>query len=245
MKKIVAALIALSIAAVCGTDGGGGQDQEEAGRSPTRRRPIPRPATTATRSSSPRSDPSARRAGGSRWTARAAAARASSNEGRGCHSREREARRREPSTNLVPCSSPLDSRCCAALGGNDGDGRSVQHRPLEEAATVGRRDADLEGLALAVDQQRHVDAGLAQRPDAPEQARQIAHLRAGDAQDDVAGAQVRLLRRTAAGEPQDGDVAADLGGIEPEPGTRRAVGPADGEQVVAGSASAGRSARSC
>ena len=83
-------------------------------------------------------------------------------------------------------------------------------------------DAQLEGLAVAVDQQRHLDAGLAERPDAPEEAGEIADLGAGDAEHDVAGAQVRLLRRAAAGEPQDGDVAADLGGIDAEPGARRA-----------------------
>ena len=46
----------------------------------------------------------------------------------------------------------------------------VQHRAFEEAAAVGRLHAQLEGLALAIDQQRHLDAGLAELPDAAEEA---------------------------------------------------------------------------
>src|SRR5262245_14851037 len=41
---------------------------------------------------------------------------------------------------------------------------SMQHRSLEEVTTVAGAHAQLKGLALAVDEQRHLDACLAQRP---------------------------------------------------------------------------------
>src|SRR5262245_53040842 len=108
----------------------------------------------------------------------------------------------------------------------------MQDRTLEKAAAVGGLYAQLEGRTLAIDQQWHLDAGLTQLPDAAEETGKIAHLGAGNAEDDIAGAQIRLLRRAAAGEPQDGDVAADLGGVDAEPGARGPVGAADGEEVV-------------
>src|SRR2546423_410734 len=110
--------------------------------------------------------------------------------------------------------------------------RLMQHRTLEETAAVARAHAQLQGLAIAVDQQRHLHPGLAQRPYASEQTGQIAHGGAGDAEHDVARPEVCALRRTAAGETQDGNVAADLGGVDAEPGARRAVGAADAQQVV-------------
>ena len=103
----------------------------------------------------------------------------------------------------------------------------MQHRALEEAAAVGRAHAHLEGLALAIDQQRHLDAGLAERPDAPEQSGEIATSAPATREHNVAGAQVGALRRAAAGQARHATLLADLGGVDAEPRARRTVGAAD------------------
>src|SRR5439155_25844107 len=47
---------------------------------------------------------------------------------------------------------------------------SMQARPFEKAVAVAGGDADLEGAAVAIDRQRHFDAGLAERPHRAEKA---------------------------------------------------------------------------
>src|SRR5205807_8228921 len=57
-------------------------------------------------------------------------------------------------------------------------------------------------------------------------------LAAGDRKDDVAGADVGRLRRPARRKTHHHDLVLDLGRIEPEPWTRRAVRPAELQQIV-------------
>src|ERR1043166_7124585 len=109
---------------------------------------------------------------------------------------------------------------------------SMQTGRLEEFAAVGGFHPHLEGAAVAIDRERHVDAGMAERPHPAEQTGEVVHLRAGDREHDVAGAQIGAFGRPTAGEPGDHDPVLDLGGVEAEPRTRRPVDPARGEQIV-------------
>ena len=76
----------------------------------------------------------------------------------------------------------------------------MQARSLEEPVAIAGGHAHLEGTPVAVDQQRHLDPGAAERPDPAKQAREIAHLGARDREHDVAGPQVGAVRRPAVGQ---------------------------------------------
>src|SRR3981081_4731321 len=65
--------------------------------------------------------------------------------------------------------------------------RSMQARRLEEAVAVGRDDGLLEGAPVAIDRERHLDAGRAARPDAPIEAGEIPDLGAAHPQAHVPG----------------------------------------------------------
>src|SRR5580658_7619747 len=82
-------------------------------------------------------------------------------------------------------------------------GFSMQTRPLEKPIALARFHPHVHGVAVAVDRDRHVDAGFALGPDAAKEACQVAHFLAGDREHDVAGAQVGLLRRSLVGEADD------------------------------------------
>src|ERR1051326_7899916 len=110
--------------------------------------------------------------------------------------------------------------------------RSMQAGRLEEFAAVGGFHPHLEGAAVAIDCERHFDAGMAERPHAAEEAGEVVHLRAGDREHDVAGAQIGTLRRPTASEPRDHDPVLDLGGVKAKPRPRRAIGPSHGEEDV-------------
>src|SRR6185437_15967868 len=75
------------------------------------------------------------------------------------------------------------------------------------------------------------------RPDAAEQAREIAHFLAGDRQQNIAVANVGLLGRAAIGETDDDESAFHLGGVEAEPRPRRAfaAGPCPRRAAIAAS----------
>src|SRR5260221_14068878 len=103
---------------------------------------------------------------------------------------------------------------------------SMQTRAFEEGIAVAWGPAHLEGAAVAIDGQRHLYPGLAQRPYLAKEAGKIVDLLAGDRQHDIAGAQIGAPGRTAAGDPRDDDLVVDLGGVEAEPRTRRMVRPA-------------------
>src|SRR5260370_35228458 len=71
--------------------------------------------------------------------------------------------------------------------------RSMQARRLEEAVAVGRHDGLLEGAPVAIDRERHLDAGRAARPDPPVEAGDTADLGAADREHHGAGLQARRL----------------------------------------------------
>src|SRR5690348_18397222 len=100
--------------------------------------------------------------------------------------------------------------------GRPSDG-SMEHRTFEETAAIRGSQGNVEGPAVAMDLQGNVDAGLTERPDLPEQARQGGDRCAGHAQDNVAGLEVGTCRRTTTGDAENGHAAAHLGGIKPEP----------------------------
>src|SRR5215211_3725107 len=105
-------------------------------------------------------------------------------------------------------------------------------RTFEKPHAVARRDGHLEGAPIAVDQQRHIDAGGTERPHLAEGSRKLAHLASCDSEDNIAGADVSLLRGPAARKAYHHDLVLDLGRIEPEPRTRRTVRPPEFHQVV-------------
>jgi putative membrane protein len=108
----------------------------------------------------------------------------------------------------------------------------MQHRSLEQTSPVRGADLHVEGLAVALDQQGHLDAGVSQCPDAAEHAGEAADGVAGDAEYDVARPQVGFFRRAAPHGPEDGDGVVDLGGVHAEPRPRRTIGRADGDEIV-------------
>src|SRR5580704_3384763 len=109
---------------------------------------------------------------------------------------------------------------------------SVQTWAFEKLITLARFDAQLHRLALAIDRHRHFDAGLALRPDAAEEAGEIAHVLAGDRKDNVARAQIRLLGRPAVGKADDHKPVLDFGSVKAEPRSRRRVPAAKLENIV-------------
>src|SRR5579862_6100930 len=94
---------------------------------------------------------------------------------------------------------------------------SMQARPLEEAAAFARLDANVHGLAVAINGQRDFDTGFALRPNLAEKARQIAHLLAGDRKHNIAVAQVRFLGRATISDSDDHESAFHLRGVQAEP----------------------------
>src|ERR1043166_5356587 len=93
-------------------------------------------------------------------------------------------------------SASVTSRCVLPL---------MHARTFQEFGAVARLDRHLEGAAVAVDQERHVHARIAERPHFAEQRRELAHLAAADRQDDVAGAHVGGLCRPARRQPHHDD----------------------------------------
>src|SRR4029453_4473014 len=88
------------------------------------------------------------------------------------------------------------------------------------------------GAAIAIDLHRHLDAGIAERPETWEPAGEILDPRAAHLEHDVAGAQIGLARGPAVGQPHHDHAVIDLGGIEPEPGPGRTIATAKREQIV-------------
>src|SRR4029077_16548756 len=99
----------------------------------------------------------------------------------------------------------------------------MQARPLEKPRAVPRGDRHLEGAAVAIDQQWHIDAGIAERPDLAERSCKLAHLAARARENDAAVADAARLRGPARRETDHHDLVLDLGRVEPEPGARRPV----------------------
>src|SRR5437588_8410060 len=115
----------------------------------------------------------------------------------------------------VGLSSPQRRRNSTSVSVNAGV--SMQTWTLEEPGPIARCDRHLEGAPVAIEHERHVDAGVSKRPHLAEHGGKLAHLAAGDRQDDVAGANVGGLRRAAAREPDDHDLVFHLGRVQAEP----------------------------
>ncbi len=94
------------------------------------------------------------------------------------------------------------------------------------------RDAELAHRAVAHHRERDLGAGRADRPDRAEGAGEVLDRGALDLDQDVAGVDAGLVRGAALGEAGDEDRALGLGGVHAEPGPRRAVDPAEAQQVV-------------
>src|ERR1041385_63816 len=92
--------------------------------------------------------------------------------------------------------------------------KSVQARAFKKAAALAGFDAQLQGLALAIDGQWNFHAGLALGPETAEEPGEIAHALAGDLEHDIAGAQICFFGGAAIGEADDDQAILNLGGIE-------------------------------
>src|SRR5690348_8990724 len=101
----------------------------------------------------------------------------------------------------------------------------VQARAFEEAIALARFDAELHGLAVAIDRDRHFDARLALRPDAAEQAGEIADLFAGHREHDIADAYIGAFGGSAISEADHHQPVFHFGRIQTEPGPGRRVAP--------------------
>src|SRR5215213_43642 len=108
----------------------------------------------------------------------------------------------------------------------------MQARSFEKPRAVARRDRYLERPSITINKQRHLDAGIAKRPDLAEHGRKLAHLAARHRKDDVPGADLGGLRRAPRRETHDNDLVLNLCRVEAEPRTRRPVGAAEVQQVI-------------
>ena len=107
----------------------------------------------------------------------------------------------------------------------------VHNRPFEQLGTVDGLDRNFESRALAVDVERHFDAGGTKRPNAAEEGGKVVHFLVADANHDIADLKLRVFRRAVRRDARDHDLAVDFSRIEAEPRTRWPVGAADLEQV--------------
>src|SRR5829696_6265110 len=110
--------------------------------------------------------------------------------------------------------------------------RSMQSWRLQQLGAVDRTQHHVEGDALMVDRERHVDAGSAERPELSVEAGLAGDLVAVDREDDVAGLEFGARRRSLAGDADHHDAVVDFGGVHAEPRPRRPVDAADFPDVV-------------
>jgi hypothetical protein len=104
---------------------------------------------------------------------------------------------------------------------------------FQEAVAVGGGDPEVEGVALALDSERDIDPRRPERPERAIEARQRGDGLSRDGAYDVRGVQARPPRRTIARKPDENDaLILVLGRIETQPGSGRAVDPADRQQIV-------------
>src|ERR1700690_70000 len=87
----------------------------------------------------------------------------------------------------------------------------VQSWCLEQPRTVGRGQHHIEGDALMIDGERHVDAGRPERPELPVEAGLACDLLAVDSQDHIAGLEVGARRWAFGGNSDHDDPVVDLG----------------------------------
>src|SRR6202521_680251 len=78
--------------------------------------------------------------------------------------------------------------------------RSMQPRRLEQPPPVGRGQHHVEGDALVVDRERHIDTRGSERPELSIKLRLAGDLLALDGQDDIAGLDLGTRRRPLCGD---------------------------------------------
>src|ERR1700751_3689960 len=110
--------------------------------------------------------------------------------------------------------------------------RLVQPRRLEQFGTIGRGQHYIEGDALMIDRERHIDAGGAERPELAVETGLARDLFAVHSEDDVAGLEFGTRPRAPGGDADHHDLVVDLGGIHAQPWPCRLVDPAEFPQVV-------------
>src|ERR1700687_5830507 len=109
---------------------------------------------------------------------------------------------------------------------------SMQPRPLEQSRTLGGGQHHIEGDALVVDGERHVDARGSVRPEFSVEGGLTCDIFALHGQDDVAGLEFCARRGPLPGDADHHDLIVDLGRVHTEPGPRRLVDAAELSQVV-------------
>src|SRR6185295_19856799 len=81
---------------------------------------------------------------------------------------------------------------------------------LQQPGAIGRAQHHVEGNALMVDRERHVDPGGAERPEFSVEAGLAGNLVAVDREDDVAGLEFGARCRTLAGDADHHDAVVDF-----------------------------------
>src|ERR1700681_1454863 len=110
--------------------------------------------------------------------------------------------------------------------------RSMQARRLEHTPPVDRGQHHVEGYALVVDRERHIDTRGSERPELSIKLRLAGDLLALDGQDDIAGLELGARRRPLCGDADHHQLVLDLGREHPEPGPRRLVDTTEFAQIV-------------
>lgn len=81
----------------------------------------------------------------------------------------------------------------------------MQAHRLRKLRAIGRSHPHIEDVAFALERQRHVDTGRAERPDAAKEIGEAGHIGGCHGVDDIAFTQARASRRAIAGEADDDD----------------------------------------
>src|ERR1700682_1335098 len=110
--------------------------------------------------------------------------------------------------------------------------RSMQPRRLEQPRPVDRGQHHVEGDALVVDRERHVDTGRAERPELSIKVRLAGDLFALDGEDDITGLELGARRRPLCGDADHHQLVLDFGRVHAEPGPRRLVDTTGFAQIV-------------
>src|SRR5215218_10233043 len=93
--------------------------------------------------------------------------------------------------------------------------RSMQSWRLQQLGAVDRAQHHVEGDALMIDRERHVDSGRPQRPEFPVKTGLAGDLVAIDGEDDVAGLDFGARRRALAGDADHHHAVVDFGREHP------------------------------
>src|SRR5947208_15658190 len=109
---------------------------------------------------------------------------------------------------------------------------SMKPRRLQQLGAIGRAQYHVEGDALMVNREGHVDAGGAERPELAVETGLAGDLVAADRKDDVACLQFGTRCRSLAGDADHHDAIVYFGAVNAEPRPRRLVDAAAFPDVV-------------